>query len=228
MGINDTYSESNVIKMRIHNEKEAAERYYIENPDSLIPLFERELRELGFDFEVSSQTFGFIPKYKKDILPIAVRYYQLAKKHKKTNEQMHFMGFFRIKGFDDIVPMLLEDYYSKEADDLTRWFISDCLYCIRSKKFIREYQKISSNKLFGINRQMIVLLLGKLKDDTSVPILIALLEDEEVRLQAICALGDYKREDFRGYFDRFKDDANPGLRKYARAALKKLDKQIGQ
>jgi len=227
MGINDTYSESNVIKMRIHNEKEAAERYYIENPDSLIPLFERELRELGFDFEVSSQTFGFIPKYKKDILPIAVRYYQLAKKLKKTNEQMHFMGFFRIKGFDDIVPMLLEDYCSEETDDLTRWFISDCLYYIRSKKFIREYQIISSNRLFGINRQMIVLLLGKLKDDTSVPILIALLEDEEVRLQAICALGEYKRESFRCYFERFKDDTHPGWRKYARAALKKLDNAIG-
>ena len=140
---------------------------------------------------------------------------------------MHFMGFFRIKGFDDIVPMLLEDYYSKEADDLTRWFISDCLYCIRSKKFIREYQEISSNKIFGINRQMIVLLLGKLKDDTSVPILIALLEDEEVRLQAICALGEYKRESFRCYFERFKDDPHPGWRKYARAALKKLDNAIG-
>ena len=227
MGINDIYSESNVIKMRIHNEKEAAERYYIENPDSLIPLFERELRELGFDFEVSSQTFGFIPKYKKDILPIAVRYYQLAKKLKKTNEQIHFMGFFRIKGFDDIVPMLLEDYCSEETDDLTRWFISDCLSYIRSKKFIREYQIISSNRLFGINRQMIVLLLGKLKDDTSVPILIALLEDEEVRLQAICALGEYKRESFRCYFERFKDDTHPGWRKYARAALKKLDNAIG-
>lgn len=228
MGINDTCnSKSNTDNLRIRHAKEAAERYYRENPDSLIPLFEKELRELGFDFEVSSQTFGFIPKYKKDILPIAVRYYQLAKKHKKTNEQMHFMRFFRIKGFDDIVPMLLEDYYSKEADDLTRWFISDCLYCIRSKKFIREYQKISSNKLFGINRQMIVLLLGKLKDDTSVPILIALLEDEEVRLQAICALGEYKRESFRCYFERFKDDPHPGWRKYARTALKKLDNAIG-
>lgn len=137
------------------------------------------------------------------------------------------MGFFRIKGFDDIVPMLLEDYCSEETDDLTRWFISDCLYYIRSKKFIREYQIISSNRLFGINRQMIVLLLGKLKDDTSVPILIALLEDEEVRLQAICALGEYKRESFRCYFERFKDDTHPGWRKYARAALKKLDNAIG-
>ena len=74
---------------------------------------------------------------------------------------------------------------------------------------------------------MIVLLLGKLKDDTSVPILIALLEDEEVRLQAICALGEYKRESFRCYFERFKDDTHPGWRKYARAALKKLDNAIG-
>lgn len=94
MGINDTCtSKSNTDNLRIRHTKEAAERYYRENPDSLIPLFEKELRELGFDFEVSSQTFGFIPKYKKDILPIAVRYYQVAKKLKKTNEQIHFMGF---------------------------------------------------------------------------------------------------------------------------------------
>ncbi len=134
------------------------------------------------------------------------------------------MGFFRIKGFDDIVPMLLEDYYSKETDDLTRWFISDCLYYIRSRKFVREYQEISSNKIFGINRQMIILLQGKLKEETSVPVLVALLEDEEVCLQAICALGDYKREDFRCYFERFKDDPHPGWRKYARAALRRLDR----
>lgn len=81
MGINDICtSKSNTDNLRIRHTKEAAERYYRENPDSLIPLFEKELRELGFDFEVSSQTFGFIPKYKKDILPIAVRYYQVSKK----------------------------------------------------------------------------------------------------------------------------------------------------
>ena len=54
MGINDTCnSKSNTDNLRIRHEKEAAERYYRENPDSLIPLFDRELRELGFDFEVS-------------------------------------------------------------------------------------------------------------------------------------------------------------------------------
>ena len=69
MGINDTCtSKSNTDNLRIRHTKEAAERYYRENPDSLIPLFEKELRELGFDFEVSSQTFGFIPKYKKERL----------------------------------------------------------------------------------------------------------------------------------------------------------------
>lgn len=58
MGINDTCtSKSNTDNLRIRHTKEAAERYYRENPDSLIPLFEKELRELGFDFEVSSQTF---------------------------------------------------------------------------------------------------------------------------------------------------------------------------
>ncbi len=65
----------------------------------------------------------------------------------------------------------------------------------------------------------------KLKVEKAIPILIDLLEDEDVRLHAITALGDFKREEFRPYFERFENDKHPGWRKYSRAALKKLDKQ---
>lgn len=83
--------------------------------------------------------------------------------------------------------MLLKDYYSEKTTDLTRWFISDCIYQIRSKNFVKEYLDIVSNGTFGRNWQMIVLLLGKLKDESAIPTLIDLLEDEEVRLHAISA-----------------------------------------
>lgn len=224
MGIEDINSNPSMIKLWLDNEKEAEKQYYKDNPESLIPLFEKELRCLGFEFETSNQTLAFIPKHKKIILPIATKYYRLAKKFEKPNEQNYFMSFFRIKGLDDIIPMLLEDYHSENTVDLTRWFISDCIYQIRSKNHVKEYLDIVLNGKFGRNRQLVVLLLGKLKAESAIPTLIALLEDEEVRLHAICALGEFKREEFRCHFERFKDSAHPGWRKYAKAALKKLER----
>lgn len=222
MSIEDINSNPNMVKMWIDNEKAAEEQYYKDNTDSLLPLFENELRDLGFVFETSNQAVGFIPKHKKVILPIATKYYQLAKELEKSNEQNYFMRFLCIKGHDDVIPMLLEDYYFERTADLTRWFISDCIYQISSKNFVREYLDIVSNKMFGRNRQMIVLLLGRLKEESAIPTLIDLLEDEEVRLHAICALGEFKREEFRCHFERFQGSAHPGWRKYAKAAINKL------
>ena len=223
MGIKDINKNPSTVSMWIGNEKAAEEQYYKDNADSLIPLFERELRDLGFEFETSNQAVGFIPKHKKVIVPVATKYYQLAKELGKPNEQNYFMSFLCIKGLDDVMPMLLEDYCFEGTQDLTRWFISDCIYQIRSKSFVPEYLDIVSNRIFGQNRQMIVLLLGKLKADSAIPTLIDLLEDEEVCLHAIIALGNFKCEEFRRYFERFLNSKHPGWRKYAKAAIKKLN-----
>ena len=55
MGIEDINNNPNMIKMWLDNEKIAEEQYYKDNPDSLISLFEKELRDLGFEFETSNQ-----------------------------------------------------------------------------------------------------------------------------------------------------------------------------
>lgn len=223
MSIKDINNDPKRVKMWLDREKAAEEQYRRDNPDSLIPLFVKELRELGFEFETANQAVGLLPKHKKAIVPVAVKYYRLAKELEKPNEQNYFLRFLHIKGLDDVVPMLLEDYYSEKTEDLTRWFISDCIYQIRARNFVKEYLDIVSSRKFGQNRQMIVLLLGKLKEESAVPVLIDLLEDEDVRLHAICALGQFKREEFRCYFERFRDSTHPGWRKYARSAIKKLD-----
>ena len=223
MSLKDINNNPNAIKLWIDNEKVAEEQYYKDNADSLIPVFKKELKDFGVEFEAFNQAVDLIPKHKKVILPLATKYYQLAKKLGKPNEQNYFIHFLCIKGLDDVIPMLLEDYYFEKTTNLTRWFISDCIYQIRSKNFVKEYINIVSNKTFGINRQMIVLLLGKLKEESAISTLVDLLEDEEVRLHAICALGEFKREDFRCHFERFQNSTHPGWRKYARTALKKLN-----
>ncbi len=70
---------------------------------------------------------------------------------------------------------------------------------------------------------MIILLVGKLKVEAAIPILIDLLEEEDVRLQAIVALGDFKQESLCPYFEQFENAQHSGWRKYARMCLKKLD-----
>lgn len=216
----DINSNPDLVKRMIENSKKASEKYFAEHPDSLIPPFEQELRDLGFQFEISEQVKQFLPKHKKTILPIAVKYYQQAT---YDNEKDFFISLFHYKGFEEVVPMLIKDFYESTTPNCTRWFISDCLYQIRSKKYVDDYIKIISNPAYGQDRQMVILLVGKLKIESAIPILIDLLEDEGVRLHAIIALGDFKREDLRPYFKRFENSKHPGWRKYAKAALKKLD-----
>ena len=70
---------------------------------------------------------------------------------------------------------------------------------------------------------MLILLVGKLKVEEAIPILIELLDDDIVSLQAICALGDFRKEEFRPYFEKYANCNHSGLRKYSKLSLKKLD-----
>ena len=93
----DINSNPALVKQMIENSKKASEKYFAEHPDSLIPPFEKELRDLGFRFEISEQIKQFLPKHKKTILPIAIKYYRLARELEKPNEQNYFMSFLLSK-----------------------------------------------------------------------------------------------------------------------------------
>ena len=214
----DINSNPALVKHMLEQYK-AGEEQMERNPDSILPAFKQELLNLGFNFQVLNQAESLLPKYKDTVLPVVIKYYKMAK---LKNEKQYLLGWFHHKGLEEVVPMLLKDYYSNNSD-IDKWAIGDRLYQIRSKKYIDDYLKIISDSSYGQDRQMIVLLVGKLKVEAAIPILIDLLEDEEVRLQAICALGCFKREEFRTYFERFQNCSQPGWRKYSKLALKKLD-----
>ena len=197
----------------------AAEKQMRKNPDSVLMNFKQELLNLGFKFQVLNQAESLMPKYKDTILPIVIKYYKTAK---LKDEKLYLMRWFHHRGLEEVVPMLLKDYYS-DNPDIDKWAIGDRLYQIRSKKHIDDYLKIISDPSYGQDRQMVILLVGKLKVKEAIPILINLLEDEGVRLQAIAALGDFKQENLRPYFERFQNSTHPGWRNYAKKAIKKLD-----
>lgn len=210
--------------------KKWEEGYFRENRDSVILQLENELRKLGFEFEISQQIGEFLPVHKEIILPLVVKCYQETKRLGKYNEQDQLLEIFCSEGLEEVVPMLLEDYCSSITQDSTRYLIVDCLKKICSKHYAKEYLDIIANSELGTTRQMMISFVGELKVEEAIPVLIRLLEEEEVCEQAIYALGKYRREGFRPYFERFMKDENLRRRECARVALRKLDewKKLGQ
>lgn len=215
----DINSNPKLVKLMIENEKKACERTCAINPGALSLKFCNELRELGYEFEVPSQTVGFMPKHKETILPISIKYYQQA----KDEEKPFFLSYFRFKGFEEVVPMLLEDFYLPQTSRLTREFITEALDRIRSKKYLDEYLKILSNPDYENFYLFIALMVSSWKVEEAIPIFIKMLDNEKISALGVQALGKYKREEFRPYFERFENDQNTYLKKYAKSALKKLD-----
>ena len=216
----DINSNPAMVKQMIENSKKASEKYFAEHADSLIPPFEQELRNLGFQFEISEQIKQFLPKHKKTILPIVIKYYQQAT---YDNEKNFFISLFHYRGFAEVIPMLLNDFYSDKTSSLTRQFIGETLRTIRSKKYINDYLEIIAKPQYGLARVPIFSLVGDLKVERAIPILVHLLEvDEEFAPCALQTLGTYKRFELRPYFERFTNSPDMRLRKIARAALKKI------
>lgn len=216
----DINCNPNLVKQMIENSKKASEKYFAEHPDSLIPPFEQKLHDLGFQFEITEQIKQFLPKHKKTILPIAIKYYQQAT---YDNEKNFFISLFHYKGFEEVIPMLLDDFYSDNISSLTRQFIGETLYTICSKKYIDDYLRIIENPKYGLARAPIFSLVGSLKIEKAIPILINLLEtDEEFAPCALQTLGLYRRSELRPYFEHFIKSPNMRLRKIASTALKKL------
>ena len=179
----DINSNPDLVKHMLEQYKEGEEQKKKESY-SILPAFKQELLNLGFNFQVLNQAESLLPKYKDTVLPVVIKYYKMAK---LKNEKQYLLGWFHHKGLEEVVPMLLKDYCSNNSD-IDKWAIGDRLYQIRSKKYIDDYLKIISDSSYGQDRQMIILLVGKLKVEAAIPILIDLLEDEGVRLQAIVSL----------------------------------------
>lgn len=183
----DINSNPALVKQMIENSKKASEKYFAEHSDSLIPPFEQELHNLGFQFEISEQIKQFLPKHKKTILPIAIKYYQQAT---YDNEKNYFISLFHYRGFEEVIPMLLNDFYSDNIPSLTRQFIGEALRTIRSKKYIDDYLEIIAKPQYGLARVPIFSLVGDLKVERAIPILVHLLVGGAVGGAIVVATGN--------------------------------------
>lgn len=206
--------------MSINNFLRKTELKAAADPTRVLPALREELSQLGFTFPTIYHAIELKKTHPEIIGPLALKYYQLAV---QKQEKSYLLGWLPKKSAAAAIPVLLEDFYS-DADNIDRWAIADTLYTFASRKYIQDYLDIIADPGYGAARQMLVLLVGRLKVEQAIPVLIGLLDDPCITAHAITALGRFRREELRPHFERFAACPDPLCRREAQKALARLDK----
>jgi hypothetical protein len=127
-------------------------------------------------------------------------------------------------------PVLIDQFRTQpKAEDPAgtglQWAIGNALEVLADKHVLEDLIEISGDRRYGVARQMVVLGLARPKDPRAIPILISLLDDEDVAGHAAMALGRLRAQEARGALEElFEHGSKPWFRREAKKALAKLNK----
>lgn len=110
------------------------------------------------------------------------------------------------------------------AETSLRWSIGDALERVADESVLNDLIEIATDARHGTHRGLVVAALGNMGEarDRVVPILLQLLEDEDVAGYAVMGLGKLKAREARAAVEPFVDHREPWVRKEAKKALAKL------
>lgn len=182
----------------------------------LIRQLIKEVNNNGFNIQDLNE-LSTIKRKIKSLISILIKYLYLFE---EGNFKDTIVGLLGVKGFYDATEILINFYNNDMAID--KWAIGDTLYSIQDKRFEDEYIKMVSDKDNGISRQMIIILLGKLRCEKAIPTLLSLLQDSDVNGHVIMALGYFKNSELIQYIEPFLNHEKGWIRKEAEKAIKKI------
>lgn len=161
-----------------------------------------------------------IDKRFKDLIPIVLEH---LKKIDDENDKEFLVRCLGVKDFTEASEQLLDEFY--KTDKITfKWAIGNTLSIINDKSKVNELLKIVQNKEHGIGRQMIIVALGKMKTKEAFPVLLNLLNDEEVVGHTLSALAYYKDPTIIPYLEPLKSHKVGWIKKKASKVIEKLQK----
>lgn len=104
------------------------------------------------------------------------------------------------------------------------WAIGNALSIVSVEGFEKEVIQLALDSRYGQARQMIVLGLGRLRSWDAQEAAVELLNDEDVKLHAIIALGTMKSKRALFELERLLTDKRAVVRKEARKAITKINR----
>lgn len=123
---------------------------------------------------------------------------------------------------------LIEEFQKLEADspsqEATKWAIANALSVVADASCFNKLAQLLKDKRHGQARQMLAYALGRTKDERAVDVLIEILDDLEVQVNAIMTLGQLKARKARPALERFLEHENKWVRQETQKAISKIDK----
>ena len=124
-------------------------------------------------------------------------------------------------GSEAVSALLLEFV---RAEGPVRWAIGNALEVAATPEFVESLLDLARERGYGSDRQMIVLALGKLGAEKAIPVLLELVDDQDVAIHAVMALGRLRAQEARSKLAVLAASGTSLLRKEAKKALGRIPK----
>lgn len=183
------------------------------------PLVE-DLKKAGLNITSSWDLVNTKSSYKPAI-PILLEH--LSKPYHLKNKEGIVRALAVKEAIGKASPILIAEYNRTPKDKtLLRWAIGNTIYTTITENDVESILSIVQEKTNGMSRQMFVAALGKVKSEKAENVLINLLDDEEVTLHALEALGRMKSSKAKEKIAMLTNHPKALIRKEALKALKKV------
>ncbi|MEN5193216.1 HEAT repeat domain-containing protein [Sphingobacterium faecium] len=197
--------------------KKNLEEAYSEDARPLID----DLKKVGINIKSIWDLVNTKLSYKPAI-PVLIEH--LSKPYHLKNKE----GIIRalaVKEAKGVACRAIIDEYNKGPKTLStsyRWVFGNTMVVIITPEYVDDVIAIVSDKSNGISREMFVIALAKVRSEKTENLLISLLEDEDVVLSALEALGMMKSKKAIDKILMLTNHSKSEVKKIAKKILKKL------
>ena len=149
----------------------------------------------------------------------------IYKKTSLENEKISLLEDLFVIGYDrNALVELIFLVFKSQNRPSNLWEYGDLLYKIGNFNYLHDYLELVKDKSLGSDRQMLLLLLGKSKNKTVIPVLIELLSDNSVCGHALDALSNFSGNEIEESMLKYSKSDITWVRNIAKRYLDKTKK----
>jgi HEAT repeat protein len=180
-----------------------------------------ELSAAGFDVENVGELYQKRINYESAV-PLLMKWLPLMSNPRVKESIVRALSVPFAK---QAAPLLIDEFQRVDPEQASlKWAIGNALDVVANDAVIDDMIRLATDKSHGKAREMVVSGLGNMSDRRVVPILIDLLEDEVVFVNAMLALSKLGATSARSSLERFLKHPQGWVRKEATKAIAQIDK----
>ena len=216
------------VQRAIHGRMLELEKEENDEPGSIYREFKNEIRDLGFEFETSSQAEVICRENPKVTRDIVLKYYDKAI---LKNEKSYLVCCLLSTYNKDLVPFFLKEYLKKEYGNSMTVSIGNFLEINADKKYKEDYISILNipEEEVKDHKYYIIAVCGKLKLKEAIgPMLNLLKESNKYTNTILKALRKYKDPQFLPVFQKHINDKNSDVRRTCKKGIESIEKVLSK